>query len=317
MTPVRTSAFWVGALAFLAAVVAFGRSGAPDFYVLILGAVLQLMILGTAWNILGGYCGYVNFGSPAFIASGAYAGAVLAKTLAWALPMQILAGATVAGALGLLVGLATIRLRGIHFAIATFALAVILETCVNNWTYMGGSRGSVMVPPDYRTFFGNYLRVLLLASATLLVIAVAIARYIQNSWIGLGLRAIRGDELAAQSSGVPTLKLKLAATCVSGGLMGAAGSLAPLYINFVEPASLFNLDYAMLPVAAALIGGTGHWCGPLIGALLFGSIRQVVTVSIGSDVNTLIVGVLLILFVIAAPGGIIAPIMKAVRARQK
>lgn len=312
----RISAFWIGALVFLAAIAALGRLPLADFYILLLGAVLQLMILGTAWNILGGYCGYVNFGSSAFIAAGAYTSALLAKTLAWPLPGQILAGALVAGMLGLLIGVMTIRLRGIHFAIATFALAVILETCVNNWDYMGGSRGAMIVPPDYRSLVGNYLRVLLLATAALLVIAVATARYIQISWIGLGLRAIRDDELAAQSTGVPALRLKLAATCVSGGLMGASGSMAPLYINFIEPASLFNLDSAMLPIAVALIGGTGHWWGPLIGAVLFGGIRQVVAVSIGSDVNTLIVGVLLILFVIAAPGGIIGPIIRMLQARR-
>ena len=269
------------------------------------------MTLGTAWNILGGYCGYLNFGSSAFVASGAYASALLAKTLAWPLLAQILAGAIVAGALGLLIGAVTMRLRGIHFAIATFAISVILETCVNNWDYMGGSRGSMIVPPSDHTMVGDYLRVLLLASAVVLAITVATARYIQTSRIGRGLRAIRDDELAAQSSGVSTFALKVAAACVSGSLMGAAGSLIPLFINFIEPSSLFNLDYAMLPVAVALIGGTGHWGGPLIGAILVGSVRQTVAVWIGSDVDTLIVGIALILFVIIAPGGIIEPIVKA------
>ena len=302
----RNIAFWIGALAFVTATTSLGRSSLPDFYIMMLGAVLQLMILGTAWNILGGFCGYVNFGSPAFVGLGAYASALLAKAGAWPLVAQILVGAMVAGILGFLIGVMTLRLRGIHFAIATFALSVILETSANNWDYMGGSRGSMIIPPNYHTFVGDYIRVLLLASAVILVIAVAAARYIQISWIGRGFRAIRDDEHAAQSCGVPTLGLKLLATCISGGLMGAAGSLAPLYTNFIIPDSLFNLDYALLPVAVALIGGTRHWAGPLIGAALFGAFKQVVAVSIGSDVNTLIEGGVLILVVILAPGGLLS-----------
>jgi branched-chain amino acid transport system permease protein len=134
---------------------------------------------------------------------------------------------------------------------------------------------------------------------------VAIARYIETSWLGRGLRAIRDNEEAAECTGVPTLKLKLVACTISGALMSAAGAPLAMYQSFVEPASAFNLTYSVSALAMPIIGGTSHWIGPVIGAVLLGTVQQVVTVTISSELNVLVVGVLLVLFVVAAPEGIV------------
>jgi branched-chain amino acid transport system permease protein len=137
------------------------------------------------------------------------------------------------------------------------------------------------------------------------LVAVGIARYIETSWIGRGLRALRDSEEAAESLGVPTLRLKLLAATVSGALMGLAGSTAPLYKSSLEPLSAFSLDYAVSALAMPIIGGTSSWLGPVIGAVLLGSVQQVVQVTISSELNVLVVGVLLVLFVVVAPQGIL------------
>jgi branched-chain amino acid transport system permease protein len=137
------------------------------------------------------------------------------------------------------------------------------------------------------------------------LIAVAVARYIQVGWIGRGLRAIRDNEGAAECSGVPTLKLKLAAATVSGALMGAAGAPFAQYLSFIEPSSAFSLNYAVNALAMPIIGGTAHWIGPVIGAILLGSVQQIVTVTISSEMNVLVVGVMLVVFVVGAPEGIL------------
>jgi len=142
------------------------------------------------------------------------------------------------------------------------------------------------------------------------IAAVAIARYVQDSWIGRGLRALRDSEEAAEACGVPTLKLKLFACTVMGGLMGAAGAPMPMYLSFIEPASTFNLNYTVGALGGAIIGGMSHWLGPIIGALLLGSLQQIVTVTISGEVNVLIVGVLLVLFVVLAPEGILGLLKK-------
>ena len=133
----------------------------------------------------------------------------------------------------------------------------------------------------------------------------------------VGLAAIRDDEQAAEASGVPTLRLKLIATTLSGALMGMSGAPLPYYVTYLDPTSSFNLSYAVNSVAMPLIGGMTSWIGPLIGAILLGTIQQVATVTISSALNLLIVGLLLIAFVIIAPNGIVGLVQARRRARER
>ena len=105
----------------------------------------------------------------------------------------------------------------------------------------------------------------------LAIAAVLIARAVEYSWLGRGLAAIRDDEIAAECSGVPALRLKLMATTISGALMGMAGAPFPYYITYVDPASAFSLTIAVNTVAMPVIGGMTTWIGPVIGAVLLGT----------------------------------------------
>jgi branched-chain amino acid transport system permease protein len=141
---------------------------------------------------------------------------------------------------------------------------------------------------------------------TIAVASIAIARWIEHSWIGRGLRALRASESAAECSGVPALRLKLLACAVSGGLLAAAGAPYPYYASFVEPSTAFSLVVGVNAIAMPLIGGTRSWIGPVLGAVLLGSIQQVTTVTISSELNILLVGLVLIALVAIAPGGLLA-----------
>jgi branched-chain amino acid transport system permease protein len=297
--------FWIGAAVVLAALVTVAATVRYEYFFFAGYTVLMYIVLATAWNILGGYAGYVNFGTGAFFGTGAYTAVLLIKALHLPLGLQILAGAAVGGLLGLGVGLLTLRLRGIFFSIATVAVAIILQTVVVNWRYLGGATGVQILRPPVTWPFDNYIKMLFCVAALLAVIAVAIARYVEISWVGRGLRAIRDSEEAAECTGVPTLRLKLLACVVSGALMSAAGVPVAMYQSFVEPESAFSLNYSVSALAMPIIGGTAHWIGPVLGALLLGTIQQLVTVTISSELNVLVVGVLLVLFVVAAPEGIV------------
>ncbi len=271
----------------------------------------------TAWNILGGYCGYVNFGTAAFFALGAYTSVFFHKTFPLPIPVLLVIAAVVSGLVGLGTGYLTLRLRGAFFSIATLALAVVLQTMVVNWNYVGGSRGAYVIRPNELDILGvqiGYIEYLFLIMALLAAGAVTAARAIERSKLGYGFATIRDDELAAEASGVPTLKLKLIATTLSGALMGMAGAPFPYYIGYLEPASAFGLPYAVNSIAMPMIGGTTTWIGPLVGALLLGTLQQVATVTISSVVNLLIVGVLLVGFVIIAPNGIVGLLQEFLRA---
>ena len=286
--------------------------------------VLQFIVLSTAWNILGGYCGYVNFGSAGFFALGAYSSvclytigqsleelfpeslvAPMQLIFPLPLPVLIIVAGMVAGLVGLGTGYLTLRLRGVFFAIATLALAVVLQTFIVNWSFVGGSRGAYVIPPNELPFFGPYIQYLFVLMLVLVIISLTCARLIERSRLGYGFATIRDDELAAEACGVPTLRLKLIATVLSGALMGMAGAPFPFYIGYIEPGSAFDLSYAVNSIAMPMIGGTTSWAGPLIGAVLLGTLQQVATVTISSAINLLIVGLLLIGFVIVAPGGIV------------
>jgi branched-chain amino acid transport system permease protein len=292
--------YWIGAVVVLLAAFGAALSDVNEYFFYAAFVVLQFMVLATAWNILGGYAGYVNFGTAAFFAIGAYTAVVLFKWLGAPLALQIAGGALVSGLLGFGVGLLTLRLRGIFFAIATVAVIFICETLMVNWRYVGGATGLQLLRPEVIAPFESYTRMLFAVMALLAVIAVSVARYVQTSWIGRGLRAIRDSEEAAESTGVPTLKLKLFACTISGMLMGAAGAPMPMYLSFIEPASSFNLTYSVSALAMPMIGGTAHWIGPVIGALLLGSVQQIVTVTISNEINVLVV-----LFVVLAPDGVL------------
>lgn len=268
--------------------------------------VLQYIVLATAWNMLGGYTGYVNFGTAGFFALGAYTTVALVKLWPLPIPLLIVAGGLVSGVVGLGMGYLTLRLRGAYFSIATLAMAIVLQTLMVNWEFVGGAGGAYIVRPPKAPLLGiDYVRYLFLVMLALAVLAVAAARWIERSRLGRGFAAIRDDEVAAEASGVPTLRLKLLATALSGGLMGMAGAPMPYYVTFLDPASAFNLSYAVNSIAMPLIGGTASWAGPVLGAVLLGTLQQVATVTISSALNLLIVGVLLVGFVVAAPNGII------------
>ena len=233
---------------------------------------------------------------------------------------MVLVGGIVSGIVGLGMGYLTLRLRGVFFAIATLAMAVVLQTLMINWDFVGGSRGAYVIRTDKVSlgpFSLSYIEYLFLIMLLLAVLSLTVARLIERSRLGYGFATIRDDEMAAEATGVPTLRLKLIATTISGAFMGMAGAPLPYYLGYIEPAATFGLPYAVNSIAMPMIGGTTSWVGPLIGAILLGSLQQIATVTINSAVNLLIVGVLLVAFVIVAPIGIVGLVQEFLRLRRR
>jgi len=275
-------------------------------YVFYAGFVmLQYVVIATGWNILGGYAGYVNFGSGAFVGLGTYTAVFLVNAMGAPLSLQIAGAAVVGGLLGVAMGYLTLRIQGVYFSIATLALTVVVNTVIVNWSFVGGARGTTVLAPPPPVWFPDNVSYLCFAMLMLAVIGVAAARAIEHSWIGRGLTALRADEKAAECAGVATLRLKLLAATVSGALIAMAGAPYPYYASYVDPEAAFSINYALNALAMPLIGGTRSWTGPLIGAILLSAIEQAATVMIPATVNLLIVGLVLIGFVVAAPGGLL------------
>src|ERR1700675_3016144 len=158
----RTPVFILLGAVVAALVFALARLVGNDYVFFAGYVVLQFIVLATAWNILGGYTGYVNFGSAAFFALGAYSTVFFHKTWPLPIPVLIAIGGIVSGIVGFGMGYLTLRLRGAFFSIATLALAVVLQTLVVNWTFVGGSRGAYIIHPATSPLIGNYIEYLFL-----------------------------------------------------------------------------------------------------------------------------------------------------------
>src|SRR5258705_13858237 len=197
-----TARFWIVSFIVAVAFLVLTRwLFTNEYYFFAAYQVLQFIVLATAWNILGGYTGYTNFGTGAFFAVGAYSAVVLHKLTSLPVPVMMLVGGVTSGIVGFGMGYLTLRLKGVFFAIATLALAIVAQTFIVNWDFVGGARGVYVIRPQQSPIYGNYIQYLYSLMLALSWVSVAIARTIERSRLGLIVNAIRDNELAAE--GVP------------------------------------------------------------------------------------------------------------------
>ncbi|WP_084539771.1 branched-chain amino acid ABC transporter permease [Azorhizobium doebereinerae] len=312
----RTLVFCACALAVLALGAVLTQTIANPYVFFAAFIIVQQVALATGWNVLGGYAGYINFGATAFYGAGAYTGAFLLKAYGASIFLCLPAAALVGGGLGLLMGYMTLRVQGVYFAIATIALVVMMHTLVLNIDYLGGASGLALMPPEPPAWTGGQVQFVFLVMLGIAVLAVACARWIEISWVGRGFRALRASEEAAECAGVPTFRLKLSACAISGAILAMTGAPLVFYASFIEPETVFGLALALNAIAMPLIGGKKSWPGPIIGAVLLGSVQQAATITISSELNILLVGVVLIGFVAAAPDGILGLVDTLRKGRQ-
>src|SRR5580704_17699885 len=184
----RGASFTLVLIAVAAVIFGFARWLDSSYAFFAAYVVAQYIVLGTARNILGGYTGYVNFGITAFFAIGAYTSVVFYKLTPWMpLPVMILVGGVMAALVGLGTGYLTLRLRGVFFSIATLALAVVVQTLITNWDFVGGARGAYVLRPRLSPLIGGeYIQYLFLVMLGLCVVALATARAVERSALGYG-----------------------------------------------------------------------------------------------------------------------------------
>ncbi len=258
--------------------------------------ILLSITLAESWNIVAGYAGQVNLGHAAFFGLGA----LVARTL-WIggtpIAAGLVAGAVIATLFALLIGVAAFRLRGAYFAIGTLALGEILRTTVNN-ALPEISTLPARTIATYRLTERYYLALALAALSVLAVAALA------GSRLGLGMRAIREDEEAAEASGVGALRLKLTALALSTGLAGLAGGLFAFYHISYYPSHPFGPHWTFDALLMTFIGGVGTLHGPVLGAVLYVVLKEYVALR-WVDFHLLIFGGLFIAIVLLLPGGLV------------
>lgn len=268
--------------------------------------------LAQAWNILAGYCGQISLGHAVFFGAGAYTSSLLVKTLDLTPWAGMVAGALVAVALSQLIGYPVFRLQGHYFAIATIAVGEIVYTLALNWELIGAARG-LYVPikrPDslLNLQFHESKAAYYYVALALFVVALLVTRQVAASRTGFYFRAIREDQLAAASLGVPVAREKQRAMALSAALTALGGSFYAQYVLFIDPDSALPLSLSILICLVAVLGGVGTLWGPLVGAAVLvplGEGTRVLLGGTGKALDLVIYGALIMLVSVLQPAGLV------------
>jgi branched-chain amino acid transport system permease protein len=288
------------------AVLAAGPLFLPPFYVRVGQLMLYSAGLGLAWAILGGFAGYASFGHAAFIGVGAFTAGLVegqfsALPTALLLPVGLLAGAAACAVLSAVIAYPILRLRGTFFAIAMLGVSHVCAEVTNNIDFFQGSMGlnfPSIAPAGWDP--ANFFFELYLAGALLILF---ISWRIKQSRFGAGLFSIREDEDTARMLGVPTERYKRVAFVVSAVLTGLMGVIYAHSLGYITTDSVYRDDTNLSLIVYSLLGGMGTLFGPVIGAFLLVFITQVILGRL-LDFHLFATGLLLVLLILMAPGGV-------------
>jgi len=263
-------------------------------------------LLAASWDLLSGYTGQVSFGHAGFFALGAYTAAAASKHLGLSPWLGLALGAAVAAVVGLGTGFPALRLRGHYLALVTLALAELIRLTAQNWLAVTGGPFGIY---DFGSFTGLPATGIPRAQAVYLIVAAIVGTGVgamlyvcRHTRAGRAFRAIREDEVLAESLGINTTVYKLLAFGLSSGLAGLAGTLYAYYIQLVSP-TVATAATTSLVIGMAVFGGLGTIWGPALGALLLYAINEGLRF-IGVVYNLVAVGLVIMVFVIFLPRGL-------------
>lgn len=250
--------------------------------------------LGVSWAMFSGSTGYLSLGTAVFFGVGIYSTALMREILP--LGVIIVVAALVSFLISLLVGLVTLRLKGIFFAIFTFGLVMLIGQLVRYFEiHIQGRRGISVAPTGYENF---YLLMLGLVVVTLLAVY-----FIRRSRLGLSMLSIGGNEEAAAHMGINTTMVKVTTFAISATFMGAAGAVYATRMIYVDPGLIFHMNNSFMPVLMSIFGGVGYLFGPVIGATVFTLLENWLSKIVPYH-YPIIFGAVLIIVILYLPGGL-------------
>ena len=300
--------YWSRVIAFLVAMGAIAYLQGDEYFTAVMVSVATYAMLGLGLNIVVGFAGLLDLGYAAFFAIGAYTSALLMTQTHWnfftTIPLAIL----FTGTAGAILGYPTLRLRSDYLAIVTLGFGEMTRVTFTNWDYAGGPNGILRIP--FPEAFGYVFQTqfdFLMVGLFLLAIAMIFAQHLEHSRLGRGWIAIREDEFAAESVGVPSLRLKLLAYVMGGMWGGLAGGFFATRIGAIDPTS-FTFSLSVLALIVIVLGGTGSMPGVLLGALVVVALPEVLREFEAQ--RLLVFAVLLVATILLLPQGLWARIRR-------
>jgi branched-chain amino acid transport system permease protein len=273
---------------------------ATGYTPILLTSIFMYIILSVSWAMFSGPTGYMSLATAAFFGVGIYTAAFLGKLVP--LPVFIIAGGLASSLVALFVGALTLRLRGIYFAIFTFGLVMLISQILMFWELrIAGTRGRFVVVLDYNTIY--------YAMLSILAVLMLISYFLKRSRYGLALQSIGENEEAAAHIGINVTRVKVINFSLSAFFIGAAGATIATRWTYTDPGIAFNPLFSFLPVLMAIFGGMGKLSGPVIGAVIFAYLQEILITRF-AELYMLIFGIILIITILFLPGGLVGLIQK-------
>jgi len=281
-----------------------------DYFLHVLTLVAIYSMLSVSLNLICGYTGILSITHAALFGIGAYVAALLALDLHTSFLVGLVAAAIGAGLIGLIVGMLTLRVHYDYFVIASFAVQVVVFSVMKNWTHVtGGPMGLPGIPKP--TMFGLAISspvALLVLTMGVVLLAMLFAYRLVRSPFGRVLKAIREDELFAQSLGKNVARHKLQVFAIGAALAGLAGAMYAHYVTFIDPSSFTVLESIFI-LAIVIVGGSGTISGSIVGATLLVVAPEVLRFlglpsAVAANIRQMLYGLLLIVCMMFRPQGI-------------
>ena len=288
-------AIWValGVVLFAALVPFVGNT----YITTIAFSVLIAFILAQSWDWVAGEMGYVNLGHYCFYGIGAYAFAI-ALVAHYPAAVAMLFALVATAIVAVVISFPMFRLRGDYFAFGTLALLPLAEVLAFNLTPITRGGDGISLPPE------NVLRIAYLSALGVCVIVMALSVWLSRIRFGYALKSIRNDEEVAEVMGIRILPVKIKVMALSAAFASLAGAIQAWQMSYIDPPTVFGLNVALVPVAMALLGGSGLLWGPLVGVILLASMQQWLLVNVTAFQAT-IYGMVILLIGRFMPGGIL------------
>jgi branched-chain amino acid transport system permease protein len=270
-----------------------------DYGVTLFSSFLVYAILSVSWTLFTGTTGYLSLATAAFYGIGFYAAAIFYPTTGTLLPLFaiVIIAAAVSFILAFIVGAITLRLRGIYFAMFTFGLVLLMYQIVNYVLIsIEGIRGIVVALESNETVYYYLIGIL--------VVTMLIAYLLRKSKYGLALRSIGENEEAAAHTGVNVTMIKIMVFAISAALMGTVGVLVATKTTYVDANTAFNPMISFSPALMAIFGGMGNLYGPVVGAVIFTYIQEILQTGSLKNYYMLIFGIILIVAILYMPSGL-------------
>ena len=266
----------------------------PIYTSIFLSAIFMYIVLTSSWAMFSGPTGQISLATAAFFGVGIYIAATLGNKMP--LLVLVLVGGLVSAGLALLVGSLTLRLKGVYFTIFTFGLLELMKFLLL-WfeVTFTGTRGRFVVVVDYDKVYYIMLVILVLTLLT--------AYLLRRSKYGLALQSIGEQEEAANHIGINVTMLKVSTFAISAFFIGAAGAVMATRWTYVDPYIAFNMNYSFTPVLMAIFGGLGQFFGPVLGAIIFAYLEEILITQF-PYYYMLIFGVVMVVSVLYLPDGL-------------